>query len=309
LPSKKTTSRTASTSCPSRGETRQSETQRNRIGAVSSELAGKAAIVTGGASGIGRGIVERFLAEGARVVIADIDRDAGEAQAADYGADARFTQTDVAAPEQVERLISFAVEGFGQLDVMVNNAGISGPLRVGFLDDDFGAFERIMAVNVRGVMVGTRSAAQYMATRNAGSIINVASIAGVQPSGGMVIYAASKAAVVMFTRCAAISLGAKNIRVNCIAPGHINTPILESAVSGLPEQQQAQALQAVRTTMLASQPLKRLGEPDDVARLALYLASDHSSYMTGAVLPVDGGTTAGSPPPPSAVLDKLGQRS
>jgi NAD(P)-dependent dehydrogenase (short-subunit alcohol dehydrogenase family) len=274
---------------------------------MSSELAGKVAIVTGGASGIGHGIVERFLAEGARVVIADINRDAGEAQAAAYGADAWFRQTDVAVSDQVAQLVSFAVESFGGLDVMVNNAGISGPLRAGFLDDDFGAFEQIMAVNVLGVMVGTRSAAQYMATGDGGSIINVASIAGVQPSAGMTTYHASKAAVVMFSRCAAISLGANNIRVNCIAPGHIDTPILASAVPGLTQDQKDQAMQAVRAAMLASQPLKRQGTPDDVARLALYLASDHSTYMTGAVLPVDGGTTAGSPPPPG-VLEELGLR-
>jgi NAD(P)-dependent dehydrogenase (short-subunit alcohol dehydrogenase family) len=273
---------------------------------VSRELAGKVAVVTGGASGIGKGIVERFLAEGARVVIADINHDAGESQAACYGAEARFKQTDVAVPDQVAHLVRFAVEAFGRLDVMVNNAGISGPLRVGFLDDAFSAFDRIMSINVLGVMAGTKSAARHMATQGSGSIINVASIAGLQPNAGMAIYQASKAAVVMFSRSAAISLGANNIRVNCIAPGHIDTPILNSAVTGLDEARQEQALQAVRETMLASQPLKRMGRPDDVARLAVYLAGDHSTYLTGAVVPVDGGTTAGSPPS-AAMAERLRQ--
>jgi NAD(P)-dependent dehydrogenase (short-subunit alcohol dehydrogenase family) len=272
---------------------------------MSGELAGKVAIVTGGASGIGRGIVERFLAEGARVVIADINREAGESQAADYGADARFRQTDVAAPAQIAQLVSFAVDSFKDIHIMVNNAGISGPLKHRFLDDDFDAFERIMAVNVRGVMVGTRSAALHMATRDGGSIVNVASIAGVQPSAGMATYHASKAGVVMFSRCAAISLGANNIRVNCIAPGHIDTPILASAVPGTTEEEKNRAMQAVRAAMLASQPLQRQGTPGDVAELALYLASDRSTYVTGGVFPVDGGTTAGSPPP-AALVEGLG---
>jgi NAD(P)-dependent dehydrogenase (short-subunit alcohol dehydrogenase family) len=273
---------------------------------MANELSGKVAIITGGASGIGRGCVERFLAEGARVVIADMNREGGEATAAAYGVDARFKQTDVAAAEQVAQLVDFAVEGFGGLDIMVNNAGISGPLQPHLLDDDFRDFERIMAVNVLGVMLGTRLAARHMATRDGGSIINVASIAGLQPNAGMATYAASKAAVVMFSRSAAISLGANNIRVNCIAPGHIDTPILASALTGLTEEQREHAMRAVHATMMATQPLKRQGMPADVAEVAVYFASDRSTFVTGTVLPVDGGTVAGSPPPASTLDDLSG---
>jgi NAD(P)-dependent dehydrogenase (short-subunit alcohol dehydrogenase family) len=272
---------------------------------MANELSGKVAIITGGASGIGRGCVERFLGEGARVMIADIDRDGGESLASTSGADARFRQTDVAVPDQIGQLIAFTVETFGALHIMVNNAGIPGSVRHRFLDDDFGDFERIMAVNARGVMVGTRSAALHMAARDGGCIINVASIAGIQPSAGMPTYAASKAAVVMFSKCAAIALGANNIRVNCIAPGHIETPIFASALSGLTEEQKDQAKRAISSAMMASQPLKRQGMPNDVAEIAVYLASDRSAYVTGTVMPVDGGTTAGSPPPPN-LLEEMG---
>jgi len=257
------------------------------------ELAGKVAIVTGGASGIGAGIVERFLAEGARVVIADIERDRGEGFAATLGADAVFRLTDVSDPDQVGALVAAAVETFGGLDVMVNNAGVSSKMHRSFLDDDLADFRRVMAVNVLGVMAGTRDAARQMATSGGGSIVNMSSIGGIQAGGGVMTYRASKAAVIMFTKSAAIELAHYEIRVNAIAPGNIPTPLLKTTTSEKSPEELARFEHAIREQMRADRPLKREGTTADIAEAVLYLASDRARYVTGTVLPVDGGTVAG----------------
>ncbi|HEU4363704.1 MAG TPA: SDR family oxidoreductase [Mycobacterium sp.] len=257
------------------------------------ELAGKVAIVTGGASGIGRGIVERFLAEDARVVIADRDRDRGEDLAGGLGADAVFQVTDVADLAQVSDLVRIAVETFGGLHIMVNNAGISGTMHSRFLDDDLADFHRIMAVNVLGVMAGTRDAARQMAKNGGGSIINLTSIGGIQAGGGVMTYRASKAAVIQFTKSAAIELAYHEIRVNAIAPGNIPTPLLRSASTETEAEELRRFEEGIRATMREDRPLRREGTPDDVAEAALYFGSDRSRYVTGTVLPVDGGTVAG----------------
>jgi NAD(P)-dependent dehydrogenase (short-subunit alcohol dehydrogenase family) len=257
------------------------------------ELSGNVAIVTGGASGIGAGIVEKFLAEDARVVIADIERDRGEDFAAALGADAVFRLTDVSDPEQVGALVATAVDTFGGLDVMVNNAGVSSRMHRSFLDDDLADFHRVMSVNVLGVMAGTRDAARHMSTSGGGSIINVSSIGGIQAGGGVMAYRASKAAVIHFTKSAAIELAYYDIRVNTIAPGSIPTPLLASSTSEKDAAQLLRFEQAIREQMRADRPLKREGTPEDVAEAALYLAGDRSRYVTGTVLVVDGGTSAG----------------
>jgi NAD(P)-dependent dehydrogenase (short-subunit alcohol dehydrogenase family) len=259
---------------------------------VVDELAGKVAIVTGGASGIGRGTVERFVAEGARVVIADIEEDRGEALAAALGTDALFRRADVSDPEQVGALVATAVEKFGGLHVMVNNAGVSSTMHRRFLDDDLADFHRVMAVNVLGVMAGTRDAARHMAAHGGGSIINMTSIGGIQAGGSVMTYRASKAAVIHFTKSAAIELAGYEIRVNAIAPGNIPTSLLATTVNMNPEELERYEA-AIRETMRADRPLKREGTPADIAEAALYFASDRSCYVTGTVLPVDGGTVAG----------------
>jgi NAD(P)-dependent dehydrogenase (short-subunit alcohol dehydrogenase family) len=263
---------------------------------MTNELSGKVAVVTGGSSGIGRGVTERFIAEGARVVIADVDAEKGEAVAAECGADARFKQTDVADPDQVRVLVSFAVETFGDLDVMFNNAGISGARHPRLLDDDLADFHRVMDVNLLGVMQGTREAARHMATNGGGSIINISSIGGIQAAPGLFTYHASKVGVIFFTRCAAVDVGEYGIRVNCIAPGNIETPILGSVMAaGMPEDEKAELMKRIREFILSRQAIKRQGTTDDIAEAALYLASDRSSYVTGTLLPVDGGMVAGNP--------------
>jgi NAD(P)-dependent dehydrogenase (short-subunit alcohol dehydrogenase family) len=259
---------------------------------MTDELTGKVAIVTGGASGIGRGIVERFLAEGAKVVIADVQRELGEAVAAGRP-NALFHYTDVGDQAQVGQLVATAVETFGGLDVMVNNAGISSPLRKGLFDEDLEEFDRVMRVNVLGVMAGTRDAARHMAEHGGGSIINISSIGGIQPGGGVTSYRASKAAVIHFSKSAAIELAHYEVRVNCIAPGNIPTPLLQTAASDEDRERLERFEARIRQQMRDDRPLKREGTPDDVAEAVLYFATDRSRYVTGTVLPVDGGTVAG----------------
>jgi NAD(P)-dependent dehydrogenase (short-subunit alcohol dehydrogenase family) len=247
---------------------------------MGTELAGKVAIVTGGAGGIGRGIVECFVEEGAQVVIADLDAERGEKLVAELGESAAFKQTDVADAEQVQDLVDFTVERFGGLHVMCNNAGIGGPHRR-FLDDELNDFDTLMHVNVFGVMIGCQRAARHMAKQGGGSIINTTSIGGINAGGGLMTYRAGKAAVVHLTRCVAVDVAEHGIRVNCVAPAHIPTDI------------NASFDQAAIVRLM--QPLPRMGSPEDVANAALYLASDRSAQVTGIVLPVDGGTTAGRP--------------
>lgn len=243
-------------------------------------LSDKVAIVTGGASGIGRATVELFLEEGAKVVIADVDAARGLALAAQLGEAAVFKQTDVANAQQTQELVDFTVAHFGGLDIMFNNAGISGAVHNRFLDDDLSDFDRVIAVNLYGVMIGSQCAARYMSTHGGGSIINTSSLAALKPGLPLISYRAAKAGVIHFTQSIARDLGEYGIRVNCIAPGHIPAGMTFYDMSD-----------RIRRT----QPLQRQGMPHDVANAALYLASDLSAQVTGLVLPVDGGTNLGGP--------------
>jgi NAD(P)-dependent dehydrogenase (short-subunit alcohol dehydrogenase family) len=257
------------------------------------ELTGKVAIVTGGASGLGEGLVRRFAAEGAKVVIGDVDRESGKALAAELGGDAVFVESDVADFDQVGRLISTAVEHYGGLHVMINNAGVSGTMHRRFMDDDLSDFHKVMAINVGAVMAGTRDAARHMSEHGGGSIINITSIGGIQAGGGVMTYRASKAAVIQFTKSAAIELAHYEIRVNAIAPGNIRTAIVRKSATGEDLEKLEQFEAKIRQQMRDDRPLKREGTVEDVAEAALYFATDRSRYVTGTVLPVDGGTVAG----------------
>ncbi|MBU8831382.1 SDR family NAD(P)-dependent oxidoreductase [Mycolicibacterium goodii] len=258
-----------------------------------SELAGRVAVVTGGASGLGEGLVRRFVAEGAHVIIGDVDKDRGTALAEELGANTEFLATDVADQKQVAALVSAAVERFDGLHVMVNNAGVSGTMHRRFLDDDLADFHKVMGVNVLGVMAGTREAARHMAVNGGGSILNLTSIGGIQAGGGVMTYRASKAAVIQFTKSAAIELAHHEIRVNAIAPGNIRTAIVAKSASAEDRQRIEEFEAGIRAQMRADRPLKREGTVEDVAEAALYFATDRSRYVTGTVLPIDGGTVAG----------------
>jgi NAD(P)-dependent dehydrogenase (short-subunit alcohol dehydrogenase family) len=246
---------------------------------VARELAGKVAVVTGGSSGIGRATVELFADQGANVVIADVDSHRGKELAEKIGPQTAFKRTDVADAEQVQELVDFAVETYGGLHVMFNNAGMSSAMRR-FLHDDLNDFTRVMNVNLFGAMVGCQRAARHMLENGGGSIINNASIAGLNAGAGLVTYRASKAAVIHVTRSIAIDVAPYGIRVNCVAPAHIQAAITNYDIE---------------TVARFTQPLPRRGQPEDVANAVLYLASERSAQVTGVVLPVDGGTTAGPP--------------
>ncbi len=252
------------------------------------ELSGKVAIVTGGASGIGRATVELFAAEGAKVVVADVDAEQGDVLAAGLGDAVAFRRTDVADADEVQSLVDFAVDTFGGLHVMCNNAGISSSFRR-FLRDDLRDFDRVMAVNLFGVIIGTQRAARHMAAHGGGSIINTSSIGGLTGGGPPIVYRTSKAAIVQFSRMVATDLAEYGVRVNCIAPGHIPTGITTYDLGPTIEQ---------------DQPLQRRGMPHDVAEAVLFLAGDRSAQITGIVVPVDGGTVAGRPVP-RAVKDPM----
>ncbi len=264
---------------------------------MSSELSGKVAIVTGGANGLGRGAVELFVAEGARVVIADMDAKRGSELATRLGSSARFMATDVSQRDQVQAVVDFAVAEFGGLHVMFNNAGISDNHFGGVLEDEFASFDRVMRINVLGAMLGTQIAARHMAKNGGGSIINTSSISGLRPGHGFFIYRASKAGIINFTQSAAVDLGVHLIRVNCICPGNIPTE-MGTYAHGDPGMTQADVERiqsAIREVRMTRQPLKRQGSPNDIAQAALYFASDRSQQTTGQVMAVDGGATAGDP--------------
>lgn len=242
------------------------------------ELSGKVAIVTGAASGIGRASAELFVAEGARVVLADIDAGQGEAVAGALGPAAAFRRTDVSDADEVQALVDLAVDRFGALHVMYNNAGIPGSPAATIDEDAFGDFQRVMAVNALGVMLGTQRAAREIARHGGGAIVITASVAGSFAGYGQAAYRVAKAGVIQFTRSAAIEYGPSGVRVNCINPLGIPTGMLAEDVC---------------RAMLDKQALKRLASPADVANVALFLASDRSAQVTGQAIAVDGGFSVG----------------
>jgi NAD(P)-dependent dehydrogenase (short-subunit alcohol dehydrogenase family) len=251
------------------------------------DLKGKVAIITGGASGMGRATSLLFARAGAHVVVADLNVAGGETvagQASEAGPRAVFQRTDVSSEADVEALVARAVAEFGRLDIMFNNAGIGGavgPLEQIAVED----WDRTQAVCLRGVFLGIKHAAAPIRAAGGGSIISTASIAGIDGFPNLHAYCAAKAGVVNLTRSAAIEFGRDRIRVNCIAPGGILTPIVYGAESNR---------SAVEEMLARGQPYPRAGQPDDIANAALFLASDASQFITGHTLVVDGAATAGA---------------
>jgi NAD(P)-dependent dehydrogenase (short-subunit alcohol dehydrogenase family) len=258
------------------------------ISTSTQRLNGRVAAITGGASGIGRASALRFLGEGALVVVGDLNPANGErflADAADlgFGPDrVRFTLVNVAIEDDVAAMVAFAVETFGGLDVMFNNAGIGGafgPITEVTVDD----WDETFHVLVRGVFLGIKHAArQLIAQGRGGSIINTASVAGLTGGGGGVAYSAAKSAVVNLTRAVSIELAAERIRVNAICPGAILTPLI----------QQGRKSGSLESSLDMFQPWPDGGRPDDIAATAAFLASDDSRFITGEHIVVDGGLTA-----------------
>lgn len=252
-----------------------------------SELEGKVAVITGGASGIGAATVRLFVNEGALVVIADMQRERGEALAEELGKAATFVSCEVRQEDQVKKAVDTAVGRFGRLDCIFNNAGFGGAL--GPIEEiPADEFDLTFDVLVRGVFLGMKHAIPVLRKQGGGSIINTGSIAGLTAGRGPLIYSAAKAAVIHLTRVASMEVGPDSIRANCICPGVIATPLAANTV-GRPD-----ALIEERAAGFgALQPIPRPGLPEDIAQMALFLASDRASFVTGQAIVVDGGGITG----------------
>ncbi len=262
-------------------------------------LDGKVAIITGGTSGIGRGTVDLFLKEGAKVVAADLQDHKGEAMERELGANFSYCRTNVAHEDEVKNLVDHTVKKFGRLDVLFNNAGYGG---VGgeLAEIDMAGFDETVGVLLKGVVLGYKYAVPHMKAQQSGSIISTASVAGLQAGYGPLIYSACKAAVHHFSRCAAMELAPHHVRSNAICPGGIATSIFGNGL-GLGTQVADQFAEVMKQHLAKIQPTPRAGLPEDIANTALFLASDESSFVNGQTIAVDGALTAGP-------MNTLGQR-
>jgi NAD(P)-dependent dehydrogenase (short-subunit alcohol dehydrogenase family) len=241
------------------------------------KLANKVAVVTGAASGLGLAIANLFVAEGAKVIYADINEGGLKLDPAN----AAFVSCDVSQSAAVDALVAAAIAKFGRLDIMVNNAGIGG--LGGVLDATDESWNKTIGINLTGVFYGARAAANAMkAAGTKGNIINMSSILGTVGLGGAICYCAAKGGVVQITHAAALDLAPLGIRINAIAPGFITTNMTKGVLAD----------QGFSEMVKSSTPLGHVGEPDDIAQAALYLASDEAKYVTGTILYVDGGWTA-----------------
>lgn len=250
---------------------------------MNSELVGKVAIVTGGDSGIGRAISELFAMEGATVIVADI-RDSGTTDSiSKRGGIARYVKVDVADEEQVKALAGLVGREFGGLDIVCNDAGVE--LMKPMTESTEGDWNRLIGVNLKGVFLVSKHAIPLMRQKQGGCIVNIASQLGLVSLPNFTLYSASKAGVILMTKSMALEYARENIRVNCICPGPVQTPMLERELAGESDKEAARKMWASR------QPIGRLGQPEEIAQVALFLASSRSSFVVGHALVADGGYT------------------
>ncbi|MGA6971212.1 MAG: SDR family oxidoreductase [Candidatus Binatus sp.] len=251
-------------------------------------IQGKVAVITGAASGMGRATAIRFAKEGASVVLTDLNSQGGEtavAECAAAGGRAVFQRTDVTSEADIKAAVDRAVKEFGRLDIMFNNAGIAGA--VGPIEKVTSAdFDRTIAVLTRAVFLGMKYSIPEMRKVGGGSIISTSSVAGLRGVGYLATYSAAKAAVVNLTQAVAVEVGHDRIRVNCICPGGVNTPLVRGRKAGAEE--------AAEKSMARMQPIPRAGKPEDIATMALFLASDEAEWITGTAMVVDGGVNTGN---------------
>lgn len=254
-------------------------------------LEGKVAVITGAASGIGRGTVDLFVKEGAKVIAADIQDDKGARLEEEHGKALRYIRCDVTKEEDIKAAADLAVSAFGRLDCFYSNAGTAtmGETALGMTAE---AFDSVMHLHLRAAMFGIKHAAPIMQKQGGGSIISTASIAGLQNGYGPYLYSVAKASIIHMTKIAAAELGPLNIRVNCICPGFIATPIFARAV-GMATQVADQTVEGIAAVAKMAQPIPKAGMPEDIAEAALYLASDGSKFVNGIAVTVDGGITVG----------------
>lgn len=255
------------------------------------KLKGKVAIITGGASGIGKASVKLFVEQGARVVLADQLDERGTSLAEKLGPDVSYIHADVSQESDVKAVIDHALKKFGRLDCMFNNAGIGGV--TGMIEEiPVEGFDITIRVLLRSVFLGMKYTAPVMKKQGSGSIISTASVAGLRTGFAGHIYSAAKAAIIHLTRTVAMELGENNIRVNCICPGAILTEIFERALCVPPEKAES-LIEILKVVFKEIQPISRVGMPEDIAKTALWLASDDSSFVNGHALVVDGGVIGG----------------
>lgn len=254
-------------------------------------LAGKVVVITGAASGIGRGTVDLFVKEGAKIIAADIQDDKGARLEEEHGNALRYLRCDVTKEEDIKAAIDLAKSTFGALNCIFNNAGTAN-MGEGAEIVTAESFDAVMHLHVRAAMFGIKHAAPIMRAQGGGSIISTASIASLQLGYGPYLYSVAKAAIRHMTVIAAGELGPANIRVNCICPGFIATPIFARAI-GLATQIADQTVQGIAEVAKNAQPIPKAGLPEDIAEAALFLASDGSKFVTGQALTVDGGMTLG----------------
>jgi NAD(P)-dependent dehydrogenase (short-subunit alcohol dehydrogenase family) len=258
---------------------------------VSGRLAGKVALITGGCSGIGLGAVELFAGEGASVVAADVQDEKGAILAQRFDGRIRYIHCDVTREDDIAAACALAKTEFGGLDILFNNAGHAG-MTDGVETMTADGWDAVFALLVRGPALGMKHATPLMRERGGGSIINTASIAGLQAGWGPLAYSTSKGAVIHMTRCAAAELSPQKIRVNAICPGLIATSIFGTAL-GMNREAADQMAALVAQKASVAQPIPKAGLPADIASAALYLASDDSVFVTGTHIVVDGGITIG----------------
>ncbi|HEY4678533.1 MAG TPA: SDR family oxidoreductase [Candidatus Angelobacter sp.] len=243
-------------------------------------LNGKVAIITGGGSGIGKAIAQAFVREGAKVVIAGRDSNKLEAAVTEIGGDCVAISADVSSANDVQKLVSAAIEKFKRIDILVNNAAVLLPGTAESISEE--DFDQTFAINVRGLWLMSRAVLPHMRAANGGSIVNIASVLSLVGARNRVAYASSKGAVMAMTKAMALDHAAENIRVNCICPGIVATEMVAKF----------NADEAARRQREAMHPMGRFGQPEDVASPAVFLASDESGWTTGSVLTIDGGYNA-----------------
>ena len=252
-------------------------------------LRDQVALITGGAAGIGKATAQRFIEEGAKVVICDVNTGAGEAAVEELGPNAAFYQVNVTDRQAVQDWVDAVVEEYGRVDILVNNAGVlRDNMLVKVKDGELvkqmpeAEFDLVIAVNLKGVFNCTQAVAPHMINQHSGVILNATSVVGLDGNFGQTNYVATKAGVVGMTKVWARELGRHNIRVNAVAPGYTATEM----VMQMPEK--------IREGMIARTPLRRIGQPRDIAHAYLFLASDEASFISGTVLRVDGGIVVGT---------------
>ena len=246
-------------------------------------LQGRVALITGAAAGFGEAIAQRFVAEGAKVLVADLEGARAQDVATSLGASARAVRCDVSSRADVDAAVAACVDAFGGVDILVNNAGTTHRNQ-SMLEVDEATFDRVFAVNVKSIFHTTQAVVPLMKARRSGCIVNIGSTAGIRPRPGLTWYNASKGAVNLLSKSMAAELGPDGIRVNAVCPVMSPTALIEQFL-GVPDTPEA------RAKVVAGIPLGRMSTPEDVAEAALYLASDAARFITGVELPVDGGRT------------------